>query len=60
MLFQGKKDAFWRYTGNKNRAINVILIELEEPECKVFYLYDGVDIDVTNFKCPKFLEMSNN
>ena len=60
MLFQGKNDAFRRNTANKHRAINVILIELEEPECKAFYLYDGVDIDVTNFKCPKFLEMSNN
>ena len=49
MLFEEKKDAFLRNTINKHRVINIILTELEKPECNAFHSYHDADIDIT--KC---------
>ena len=60
MLFQGKKDAFLKNAVNKHRVINVILAELNKPECDAFHSYDDADIDVPKLSVQNFLEMSYN
>ena len=56
MLFHDKNDEFLRNTGNKHRANNVILTELEKPGCKAFHLYDDPDINITKLSVQSSLK----
>ena len=56
MLFQGKKNSFWRNTVNKYRMINVALTELMKPGCNTFHSYDDAAIGTTELSVPKSLK----
>ena len=56
ILFQGKKDAFRRYTVNRHCLINAILTGLKKPGCNSFHLSDDAEIGMTKLPVQSYLK----